>query len=252
MLESIRSMTLAIVNEFGADSVECVLLHGSAVFNPQVNPQDLDLIVILRKQNGSDCLRLGAIFEDFYQAITVPIQLHLIYLSELPRHANLFSINTCGCFFVPHLRQAQVIYGSNIFEGIEDPTRDNFLASLLQKVQQYTSELRNRLCHLVDLRAADLWQVKKRTFGVLKDLLMANGVLLQSYRQIAEETLRRFPEYDESERKFLTEVMQENHRLPQVQESSAFLQNCLRIYEKTYSLLRKQVSKELSIDFHEP
>lgn len=252
LLDSIKQLANAIVEEFSARGIESILLHGSVLFNPQVTPQDVDLVIVLREKRSDDCARLGRIFHGLVGAIQIFVQPHLIYLEELPRNADIFSIHTSGSFFVQHLRQALVLHGSNVFHSIADPSREQFLISLLQKVQQYTSTLRSNLSYLTAVTSADLRQARKRTFVVLKDVLMAGDVLLQRHDEILAEFLRQFPDTVEEDREFLGKLAKADYQLPGIKDSFEFFDHCLTIHEKAYGLLRKQIAEELSIEFFRP
>jgi hypothetical protein len=251
LLEKVKGLTLAIVENFSSQNVECILLHGSVLFNPHINPQDVDLVIVLRNKKNDDCVTLGKIFRELMGSFPPLIQLHLVYLFELPHQAKLFSIHTSGCFFVQHLRQALTLYGSNVFYNLGDASQEELLTSLLQKVQQYTSTLRNNIAYQSALTTTDLRQAQKRTVVVMKDLLMSRGILLQQQDEIITESLRRFSEFDEREEEFLRKIVLVDYQLPNLQDSSIFFLQCLAIHEKAYSLLRQWISQELRADFFE-
>jgi len=249
LLDDVKQIAITIVDEFSTQGVESILLHGSILFNPHITPQDVDLVIVLRVRKDDDCLRLGNIFQILGGSSNALVQLHLIYLSELPRRAEWFSIHTSGSFFVQHLKQALVLHGVNVFQQIQDPSQEQLLISLLQKIQQYTATLRNNLAYLTAITTADMRQARKRTINVLKDLLMARGILIQRNDEIVAEAVGQFPEFTETERAFLTKISTVTYRLPGIPESLQFFEKCLVVHEKAYLLLRTQISKECSVDF---
>ncbi|MFY9493540.1 MAG: hypothetical protein WAP55_03640, partial [Minisyncoccia bacterium] len=140
--ESMQKLGGKIVSAFGAENVVCVLLHGSLVFNTHPPPQDADIVIVLRRKDQGDCALLRGLVVQSHLS-RLPIHLHLIYLEEIPTNADFFSLHTCGPFFVCHLRQAEVLFGENIFDVVTGPSNYQLQLSLLQKVQQYTFQLRN-------------------------------------------------------------------------------------------------------------
>ena len=250
LMDHAKQLTSAIMRKFGAERVECVLLHGSVLFNPEFSPQDIDLVVVLKSNHPHDCQRFNQIFKS-ERTKGIPVQAHLLYLNEIPFHADYFSIHTCGCFFVPHLREALSLYGRNVFQNLSDPTKKQLVLSLLQKVQQYTFTLRNNICHFEKLQDKDLLQTRKRTFVVLKDLLMAHGIRLQDHKEIVNISLQQFPTiFDKREKQFLQKLADYDYHFPVQSKKMELLTDCLRIYEKAYSALREHVAKQFSVEFH--
>lgn len=225
-----------VVRNFGAENVVSMLVHGSIIFNGGTASHDLDLVIVLKERTAGDCdLLRTSVMEA--QIDETPIQLHLIYLAEVPVHADFFSIHTCGPFFVWHLRQSVVLHGENIFDRINGPSDYHLQLSLLQKVQQYTFQLRN----MVFKRHASEWdlhQARKRSIVVLKDLLMSEGELFQREEDIVREGLSKFTEFSEDERRFLHSLVVAKGALSPPQPQRLFLHNCLAIHERAYTIMR--------------
>ena len=182
-------------------------------------------------------------------ASKIPIQLHLLYLDEIPMHADFFSIHTCGPFFVWHLRQAVALYGENIFETISGPSDYHLQLSLLQKVQQYTFQLRDMIFKGGRISVRDLHQARKRSIVVLKDLLMSGGTLIQREKEIVQQGIDRFAEFTDEEGEFLLTLVLSRDKLPQGQTKRQFLNECLAIHERAYAIMRMLVTTKTRCKF---
>ena len=73
----IRNLGEKIVAIFGAENVECILFHGSILFNPQTPPQDADFVIVLRRKKEDDCSELRRLVTHS-RIVQVPIHLHLL------------------------------------------------------------------------------------------------------------------------------------------------------------------------------
>jgi hypothetical protein len=237
-----------IVDSFGPENVVCILLHGSILFNPQSIPQDVDLVIVLRNKNRGDCSLLRELA--IRTRITrIPVQIHLIYSQEIPIQADFFSIHTCGSFFVWHLRQANVLYGENIFDTLNGPSDYQLQLSILQKIQQYTFQLRNSTFKIGRISEKDLHQAKKRSILVLKDLLISTGKLIQREKDIVNEAFTRFPNFNSKEQNFLRELVGEWKKPSSEKKSRQFLHLCLSIHERAYEIMRSQIEDKTSCKF---
>lgn len=237
----VRKLSEKIVATFGAENVECVLFHGSILFNPQTPPQDADLVIVLRRRKENDCSELRKLVTRS-RLVQLPIHLHLIYLEELPANADFFSIHTCGAFFTCHLRQAETIYGENIFDKLVGPSDYQLQLSLLQKVQQYTFQLRNLVFKSGKPSEGELLWARKKSVVMLKDLLLSFGTLIQEEARIIEESTDRFPQFSADERIFLEELSRS--WLPPRSEAKRrhFMSRCLWVHERAYEIMRTRIA----------
>ena len=240
--ESMQKLGGKIVSAFGVENVVCILLHGSLVFNPHLSPQDADLVVVLRRKDQEDCALLRRLVVQS-RLSRLPIQLHLIYLEEIPANADFFSIHTCGSFFVCHLRQAKALFGENIFDAVIGPSDYHLQMSLLQKIQQYTFQLRNLIFRSGRISEGELRQARKRSIVVLKDLLMSAGRLVQQEGEIIRETTDRFSDFLPEELEFLQWLLQEWVTPSSDTTKRKFLQQCLAVHERAYDIMRKRMAK---------
>lgn len=240
--ESMQKLGGEIVSAFGAENVVCILLHGSLVFNPHLSPQDADLVIVLRRKDLGDCVLLRRLIAQS-RLSRLPIQLHLIYLEEIPANADFFSLHTCGPFFVCHLRQAEVMFGENVFDVVAGPSDYHLQLSLLQKIQQYTFQLRNLIFRSERISEGELRQARKRSIVILKDLLISEGKLVQQEGEIVRETTDRFPDFLPEELEFLQLLLQKWITPSSDTTIQKFLQQCLAVHERAYDIMRKQIAK---------
>lgn len=231
-----------IVSAFGAENVVCILLHGSLVFNPHLSPQDADIVIVLRRKDQGDCALLRQLVVQS-RLSRLPIQLHLIYLEEIPTNADFFSLHTCGSFFICHLRQAEVLFGENIFDVVAGPSDYQLQLSLLQKVQQYTFQLRNLIFKTERISERELRQARKKSIVVLKDLLMSEGKLIQQEVEIVHETTNRFPDFSPEELEFLQRLLEKWAAPSSNTIIQKFLQQCLAVHERAYDIMRRRMAK---------
>lgn len=234
--KKMQTLTNKIVCLFGAENVACILLHGSVLFNPHLS-QDVDLVIVLKRQTSSDCTSLRRLIVRS-KLSKLPIQLHLFYLTEIPTDADFCSINTCGPFIAWHIRQAKVLFGENVYDKITGPSDYHLQLSLLQKFQQYTFQLRNVLCKAGDISDSELLQARKRSIVVLKDLLMSEGTLIQHEAEIAHEATTRFKDFSSEEITFLMKITSKWKKPISKKEIRQFLQDCLAVHDRTYSIMR--------------
>lgn len=238
---SIQKLGGKIISAFGVENIVCILLHGSLVFNPHLIPQDIDLVIVLRRRDLEDCAILrGLVVQS--RLSRLPIHLHLIYLEEIPSNADFFSLHTCGPFFVCHLRQAEVLFGENIFDAVTGPSDYQLQLSLFQKVQQYTFQLRNLIFKTGKILDGELRQARKRSVLVLKDLLMSEGRLVQQETEIVRETVGRFPDFSSEELEFLQRLLKEWVAPSSTTTTRKFLKQCLAIHERAYDIMRKRIA----------
>jgi hypothetical protein len=241
MNKKVENLAKRIVSTFGTENVVCILLHGSVVFNPQLS-QDVDLVIVLRRNSASYCAMLRRLIIQS-RLSALPVQLHLFYLEEITTDADFCSINTCGSFIAWHMRQAKVLYGENVYDRMTGPSDYHLRLSLLQKFQQYTFQLRNTLCKVHPASDGELLQARKRTVVVLKDLLMVDGKLIQHEPDIVREALLRFSQFSLDEIAFLNKITL-NWESPESKGNRLqFLQNCLTIHEHAYDIMRKLMTK---------
>ncbi|MFY9493181.1 MAG: hypothetical protein WAP55_01770 [Minisyncoccia bacterium] len=246
--ESIQKLGGKIVSAFGAENMACILLHGSLVFNPHLSPQDADLVIVLRRKEQGDCALLRELVVQSHLS-RLPIHLHLIYLEEIPANADFFSFHTCGPFFVCHLRQAEVLFGENIFDVVTGPSNYQLQLSLLQKVQQYTFQLRNFVFKTGGISEEELRQIRKKTIVVLKDLLMSEGKLIQQEVEIIHEIADRLSDFSSEELEFLQQLPEEWAIPSSDIEIRKFLQQCLAVHERAYDIMRKRMAKSEKCKF---
>lgn len=245
---ALRKLSEGIVSAFGQADVIGILLHGSLVFNPKNRPQDIDLVVVLRRTREDDCETLRHLLAR--SGLTQPaVQLQLLYLEEIPTQADYFSLHTCGAFFVCHLRQAEVLYGKNVFDAVTGPADYQLQLSLLQKFQQYTFQLRSALMKRGSISEKDLLQARKRSVVVLKDLLMSDGTLIQRESEILIEAANRFVQLSEDNLNFLRGVLEEKSMPHSAVTKRGFLQSCLHIHESAYAIMRSRIEQKTKCRF---
>jgi len=240
--KSIQKLAGKIVSALGVENVACILLHGSLLFNPHLSPQDVDLVVVLKRKDRRDCVLLRKLIVQS-RLSRLSIQLHLVYMEEIPTNADFFSLHTCGPFFIYHLRQAEVLFGENVFDTVSGPSDYHLQLSLLQKIQQYTFQLRNLVVKTGRISEGELRQVRKRSIVVLKDLLMSEGRLIQEEVEIVHETTDRFRDFLPEELEFLQRLLRERIALSSDTATRKFLQQCLAIHEHAYDIMRKRMAK---------
>jgi len=231
-----------IVSAFGAENVVCVLLHGSLLFNPQLSPQDADLVVVLKRKSGGDCAPLRRLAVQS-RLSRLPIHLHLIYLEEIPANADFFSLHTCGPFFVCHLRQAETLFGENIFDTVTGPSDYHLQMSLLQKIQQYTFQIRNLVFRAGRISETELLWARKKSIVTLKDLLLSTGTLVQQEAEIVRETTERFPDFSPEELAFLGRLLKSWVKPPSEIGARRLLKQCLAVHERAYGVMRARIAK---------
>ena len=120
------------------DSLESVLLYGSARTGGSY--WDLDMLVVLAQKDDpvTDLERLRAIRSDYTEQT---LDLQLFYEDEVA-HPELFSLDAHGAFFTSILAQATVLYGTNPFIRDEKPTEEQVITSLLTRIQRYIFQAR--------------------------------------------------------------------------------------------------------------
>lgn len=239
--ESVQKLSSKIVSVFGAENVVCILLHGSLVFNPHLSPQDADLVIVLERRGLEDCIMLRDIAVRS-RLSRMPIQLHLIYREEIPASADFFSLNTCGSFFVCHLRQAEALFGKNIFDAMVGPSEYHLQLSLLQKIQQYTSQLRDLVFKPGRISEQELRQARKKSIVVLKDLLMSAGMLVQKEGDIVREATERFTDFLPEEFAFLRCISRDGVIPSSNAAIREFLRQCLAVHERAYAIMRIRIA----------
>ena len=242
--KTIQRLSEKIASTFGDDKVVSILLHGSVLFNPHLPSHDVDVVIVLRRKDAGDCSLLRKLVGQSRLG-SLPIHLHLIYLEEIPTNADFFSLHTCGPFFVCHLRQAEILFGENIFNKISGPTDYHLQLSLLQKIQQYTFQLRNQIFRTGKVSGYEMALARKRSIVVLKDLLMSDGILLQQETEIVTAVGQRFPELWTKLSLLIQEVVQETAKPLSDKKTRHYLQQCLaipmriRLYAQTDHQKRK-------------
>lgn len=239
--KSMQGLAKKIVSAFGSENVPCILLHGSLLFNPHLSPQDADLVVVLNQKDQKDCVLLRKLIMQSRPS-RLPVQLHLVYMEEIPTNADFFSLNTCGPFFIWHLRQAEVLFGRNVFDAVNGPSDHHLQLSLLQKIQQYTSQLRNLIVKAERISEGELRQARKRSIVVLKDLLMSSGRIIQQESEIIRETANHFHDFLPEESEFLQWLLQEWVMPSSDTATRKFLRQCLAVHERAYDIMRKRMA----------
>lgn len=240
--EVVRRLSDRVVSVFGAEKVVCILLHGSLLSNPHLPPHDADIVIVLRSKGVGDCSALRKLVKQS-QLASLPIHLHLIYLGEIPTNADFFSLHTCGPFFVCHLRQAETLFGENIFDRVSGPSNYHLQLSLLQKAQQYTFQLRNQVFKVGKVSMHELEVARKRSVVVLKDLLMSDDLIVQQEDAILSEVSQRFPDLWSRIDSLIREVVRKISKPTSDKEARQFLEQCLTIHECAYDLMRDRIAR---------
>lgn len=246
----IKEFCNLLIHNSKPNQIVCILLHGAIVFNPEIQATDIDLVVVLRQRHREDMEILRKCKQDA-NLFKFSTQLHLVYLFELPKNSDFFSMHTCGAFFVWHLREAQVLYGENIFFSLNGPSDYQLQISLMNKIQQYTFVLRSIIFNFSEDRIDDktIELVRKRTISILKDILMSDGILLQKDEQIVEKTIDRYSIFDENDIKFLLKISRKNGLLKNTNDQLNFLNLCLGIHEKIYAIMRENIAHKTKCRF---
>ncbi|MEN9523966.1 MAG: hypothetical protein RL536_35 [Candidatus Parcubacteria bacterium] len=239
----ITRLSEKIVSAFGADNIVCILFHGSILFNPHILPHDADLLIVLKKRDAEDCSNLRKMVRQV-RLTELPVHLHLIYLDEIPENADFFSIHTCGAFFTCHLRQAEPLYGENIFDRTVGPSEYQLQLSLLQKVQQYTFQMRNLVFALGRRTENELLWARKKSVVMLKDLLLSTGILLQKEESIILKSLETFKDFSDDEVDFLKALQRPWIKPASERLERAFMTRCLHVHEQAYGIMRKRISEK--------
>lgn len=246
--KKIIKLSERIVSAFGADNIVCILFHGSILFNPHIPPHDADLVIVLKRHDVENCSNLRKMVRQV-RLIELPVHLHLIYLDEIPENADFFSIHTCGAFFTCHLRQAEALYGENVFDKIVGPSEYQLQLSLLQKVQQYTFQMRNLVFTLGRRTENELLWARKKSVVMLKDLLLSTDILLQKEEAIISKSLEVFRDFSDDEKAFL-EALQKPWIKPRSERlERAFMTQCLQVHERAYSIIRKRIGEKYHCRF---
>lgn len=248
MRKKILTLSENVVSVFGTENVTCILLHGSILFNPHTPPNDTDLVIVLREKSGKDCLKLRQLIMQSWLA-RPPIHLHLIYLEEIPVNADLFSVHTCGAFFVCHLRQAEVLHGENIFDKMVGPSDYQLQLSLFQKVQQYIFQIRNLAFKIGRQSETELLWARKKTVIVLKDLFLSTGTLMQQEEQIIRKSIDSLKEFSKVEVIFLESLLKPWIRLQSETQEREFVISCLSIHERSYGIMLNRIKEKQNCRF---
>lgn len=231
----------ALLEAVEASRVVAILRHGSTVFNPHTQPNDIDIVVVLNGPQSGDCNALGKSINQF-RANLPPIQFNLFYMEEIPTNGDFFSMNTSGALFAWHLRQADVLHGHNPFFDVNGPSPHALLVSSLDKLQQYTSWVRTLLFDGRALTAQEVGLLAKRSINCVKDVLIARyGVWPQENESVLMEA-RRFLEADMGDLfgtlDFLVSVgLEQLCREPQL----SFVERCLALHEWAWANLRAEL-----------
>jgi len=163
---SLAPSLLALEQNFGRRLIG-VIGYGSYFGACSSSARDIDLVVAL------DCFAetdLGAIKAALDKRdVKLPVQVQILYI-EGGGNPDLYSINTCGPFFLEVLRGATVLTGTNPVRRWPKPRREVTDLSLLQKMQQYVYELQNRyLNHKGTALSSDDWRLAKKRLRLLDD-----------------------------------------------------------------------------------
>lgn len=102
---------------------------------------DVDLVIILDKNGKKDNQKIRASFRSLSSRCY--FQAQVVYKNILLKDASYYSINTSGPFFLRILKTGDTLYGQNILGLLDNPDRKIFEISVLQKVQQYLSQLKH-------------------------------------------------------------------------------------------------------------
>jgi hypothetical protein len=243
----LKDLVSLLLNLFGPERVKTILLNGSVLFNPRTGPLDLDIVLVLSSPHDQDYDRLRSLISATPSSL--PLHLHLLYLTEVPLDTDLFSMHTCGPFILRHLGDAKVLYVENIFRTLRGPSKRQVLISLLQKVQECTFSMRADLATRRSLDDTDVSHAEKRLLRAVKALLMAHGVLLQHNEDLVTTVLRRVDTFSPAERKLLQGIADPSQGLLACREE--WFRCCLRVHETIYRLLREHVSQELPTAYYD-
>lgn len=246
IIEEIKDL---LVEEFGS-RVVTILQHGSSLCNGPKLFGDIDLVIVLRNKQINDCSRLRIISQKISQQYDFSLELQLIYGNELPVDGDYFSLSTSGCFFVPHLRSAKLVYGRNVFDDMIGPSQYQLALSLLQKAQQYTYIARRTVFMSESPSDKKLVYVAKRVLTMLKDLLFVHGIFEENENCFIELVDKIAPGLIADEREFLIQLLQKDYGLPQEEEDKEyFAKQCLILHEKYYKAIREKVGEVIHCKF---
>lgn len=158
-----------VVSVFGK-RVKCIIGYGTSFAKAHLeHPQDVDAVLVFDTRKKNDLRSLKLLKEK--QGIEIPFQFQILYQDEIITDGNLYSINTCGPFFLRVIQHGTLIYGENIFLKFKSPARISVLKSLLQKTQQYNYELKN---FYLNTKPKILFS--KRTHTLYKKRLRMHGI----------------------------------------------------------------------------
>ncbi len=230
---------------FPEGAIAAILFHGSRAFGDNDEDSDWDLAIVFGKSisSGEEKLqaikKLRTVLSDKQLAVLRNIK--PLFLSELPKSADLYSQNTNGAFFAYHMRAAKLLHGDyNPFDLMIGPQPFYLALSLYQKLQQYIGRARKGA--LAPERFS-FRQARKDTFKMLKDTLMLKGIYEKTKEQQLEQFRQLWPNVlSPAEVKFL------RASLSKYSEGGSFSpEQFLAIQEKIYNHALQILKEQLKI-----
>jgi len=222
------------------ENLVCILQHGSTVTGNSDAQSDFDIIVIFAAKKIDDLAKLNTILKQAFDVENVKVDLQIFYLSELPLNADYFSLFTNGAFFVWCLRKARVVYGKNIFLDMDGPSIFQLRLSLFQKVQQYIYFMRQTVtCR--DDSPERIRYLQKRMFMAMKDILMWDGVVYETSKEILARFKERFGNV------FKEKEWLEIERLTDDSITELALAEIAEIYERFYEIILTKAKADLGV-----
>ncbi len=228
---------------FPEGAITAVLFHGSRAFGDNDKDSDWDLAIVFGEEissveEKSRAIKiLRTVLSD--KRLAALRNIKPLFLSELPKSADLYSQNTNGAFFAYHMRAAKLLYGDyNPFDRMIGPQPFYLALSLYQKLQQYIG--RARKSALAPERF-NFRQARKDTFKMLKDALMLQGIYKKTKKQQLEQFRQLWPNVllpveVEFLRASLSRYPEEGDFSPE-----QFLTIQEKIYNHAFQILKKQL-----------
>lgn len=150
-----------------------LLLIGSEERQDETVFSDVDLVLVGDQIALTD---YGAMRE-LVRNLSYFVDLAVVLRRELPDAPESFQMGAQGCYFVPVLKHARVLYGVNPFSGLGDPDPAMVHESIFRKVAEYALAMRRAYIESNRERTtAQNYQIISRLLKMVRDVLWLGGI----------------------------------------------------------------------------
>ncbi len=162
------------------------LLHlGSHERQDETAFSDVDLILLVERFSMQDFQAIRGIFRNLDYLVDVPV----IHHEQLPRNPDWFQNGTHGCYFLHVLKNAEVLYGKNLFKDYPEPSEAAVRASVFRKIAEYTWAARRAFAESNRERSIyQNYQFSSRLLKMVKDVLWFAG-FWDSYSFLSSQSI---------------------------------------------------------------